>query len=202
MDLFHSPTSPFVRKVMLLALHAGRAGEVTLVHAMGTPLEPGSLPLAENPLGKVPALRLDDGRILYDSRVICRYLDDLWHAGAYPAGAALWDALVVEATADGMMEAAVLMRYETHIKPEGSRSSEWTESQWAKVARSLDALEQRWLPLLADGWGMAQMAVTCALGYLDFRHDARGWRDGRPGLAAFADTAAARPEVKATRPPG
>ncbi len=202
MELFHSPTSPFVRKVMLLALEAGRAGDLTLVKATGTPLAPGSLPVAENPLGKVPALRLDDGRILYDSRVICRWLDDLWQAGAYPAAPRLWDALVVEATADGIMEAAVLMRYETHIKPEGSRSPEWVEAQWAKVDRSLDALEARWLALLDDGFGMAAMAVACALGYLDFRHAARGWRDRRPGLAAFAARVGDRPAVAATLPPG
>lgn len=201
MELFHSPTSPYVRKVMMLALEAGRAGDLTLVHAMGTPLAPGSLPLAENPLGKVPALRRDDGVILYDSRVICRYLDDLWQAGAYPDGSALWDALVVEATADGIMDAAILMRYETHIKPEGSRSEDWVEAQWSKVDRALSALEERWLGLLDGGFGMAAIAVTAALGYLDFRHDARGWRAGRPGLAAFAARVAERTSVASTRPP-
>lgn len=202
MELFHSPTSPFVRKVMMLALEAGRAGDLTLVHSMGTPLEPGTLPVAENPLGKVPALRTDDGLILYDSRVICRYLDALWGTGVYPAAPDLWNVLVVEATADGLMEAGVLMRYETHIKPEGGRSPAWVEAQWAKVTRSLDALEARWLPLLDGPRSMAQTAVTAALGYLDFRHGARGWREGRSGLAAWAAAAMARPSAQATVPPG
>ncbi len=186
----------------MLALEAGRAGELTLVQSMGTPLAPGSLPVAENPLGKVPALRLDDGTILYDSRVICRYLDELWQTGHYPPAPALWEALVVEATADGMMDAAILMRYETHIKPEGSRSPEWVEAQWSKVARALDALESRWMSLLEGPFGMAQVAVTAALGYLDFRHDARGWREGHPLLAAWFATAAARPSALATAPNG
>lgn len=202
MELFHSPNSPFVRKVMMLALEAGRAGDLALVPAAGTPLEPGTLPVAENPLGKVPALRTDDGAILHDSRVICRYLDDLWSAGFYPAGQALWPALVLEATADGMMEAGVLMRYEMHVKPEGGRSPDWVEAQWAKVARSLDALEAQWLPVLHGRHGMAQVAVTAALGYLDFRHAVRGWRDGRPGLAAWAAVAMTRPAALATVPPG
>lgn len=202
MELFHSPTSPFVRKVVLLALEAGRVGELTLVPSMGTPLDPGTLPVAENPLGKVPALRTDAGDILYDSRVVCRFLDAQWGAGFYPPAPALWDVLVVEATADGIMDAAVLMRYETHIKPEGSRSADWVEAQWAKVARALDALEARWLPLLDGRFGMAQIAVTAALGYLDFRHAARDWRQGRPGLSAWAEAAAARPAAVATLPPG
>lgn len=202
MELFHSPTSPYVRKIVMLALECGRAGELTLVHSMGTPLEPGTLPVAENPLGKVPALRRDDGMILYDSRVICRYLDALWGAGAYPEGEALWEALVVEATADGILDAAILMRYETHVKPESGRSPEWVEAQWGKVTRALDALEERWLPLLGGDFAMAQIAVVAALGYLDFRHDVRGWREGRPGLAAWARAAMERPSAMATRPPG
>lgn len=202
MRLYHSPTSPFVRKVMVLLHEAGATDRVALVHAMGTPLEPGSLPVARNPLGKVPALERDDGPTLYDSRVICRYLDDLLGTGFYPVAPRLWDTLVLEATADGMTDAAVLMRYESHVRPEGTRSSEWIEAQWAKVDRSLQAVEERWISHLSGSPDMGQIALACALGYLDFRHDARGWRTGRPQLAAWFDRFAARPAMQATRPPG
>jgi glutathione S-transferase len=200
MRLYHSPTSPFVRKVMVLLHQAGATDRVALVPAMGTPLAPGSLPVDRNPLGKVPALEREDGPTLYDSRVICRYLDDLFGAGLYPAAPHLWDTLVLEATADGMTDAAVLMRYETHVRPEVARSPEWLAAQWAKVDRSLTALEERWISHLSGPLDMAQIAVGCALGYLDFRHDDRNWRSTRPKLHAWFDRFGALPSMEATRP--
>jgi glutathione S-transferase len=201
MRLFHSPTSPFVRKVMVLLHEAGGTDRVTLVPAMGTPLEPGTLPVDRNPLGKVPALERADGPTLYDSRVICRYLDDLLASGLYPAPPRLWDTLVLEATADGMTDAAVLMRCETHVRPAAARSPDWLEAQWAKVDRALDAVEGRWFSHLAGPLDIGQVAMGCALGYLDFRHDARDWRRSRPALAAWERDFAARPSMAATRPP-
>ena len=202
MKLYHSATSPYVRKVMILLLEAGRAGEVTLVPATGTPVDPGSMPVAQNPLGKLPALERDDGPALYDSRVICRYLDDRFGAGLYPAAPRLWDTLVLEATGDGMLDAALLMVYESRVRPEERQHSPWVEAQWGKIARALDALEGRWLSHLAGPLCIGQVAVACALGYLDFRHDLRQWREGRPGVAAFAARMAVRDSLKATMPPG
>jgi glutathione S-transferase len=202
MKLYHSANSPYARKVEILLIEAGRAGEVTLVPAHGTPVDPGSMPVAQNPLGKVPALERDDGPALYDSRVICRYLDDRFGAGLYPPAPRLWDTLVLEATADGILDAALLMVYESRVRPEERRHSPWVEAQWDKVARALDALEDRWLSHLAGPLCMGQVAVAAALGYLDLRHEARGWREGRPGLAAFAARMAARDSLKATLPPG
>ena len=202
MKLYHAATSPYVRKVMILLLEAGRAAEVILVPAFGTPVDPGSMPVAQNPLGKVPALERDDGPALYDSRVICRYLDDRFGSGLYPVGPRLWDTLVLEATGDGILDAALLMVYESRVRPEERQHSPWVEAQWAKVARALDALEERWLSHLAGPLCMGQVAVACALGYLDLRHDARGWREGRAGLAAFGARMAARDSMIATVPPG
>ncbi len=122
MKLFHAPASPFVRKVMVLLHLSGRASEVTLVPVSGHPLDPGNLPVDCNPLGKIPALLLDDGRTLYDSRVICRYLDTRLSAGLYPQDDRLWDTLTLEATGDGIADAAVLMRYETSVRPAEARS--------------------------------------------------------------------------------
>jgi glutathione S-transferase len=200
--LFHSPTSPFVRKVMVLLHEANATERVMLVPVMGTPLEPGSLPVNRNPLGKIPALERDDGPTLYDSRVICRYLDDMLGSGFYPAAPRLWDTLVLEATADGMTDAAVLMRYEMHVRPATARSPEWLEAQWVKVDRALTALEERWTSHLSGHLDMGQIAVGCALGYLDFRQAERDWRATRPGLSTWFDRFNARPSMQATLPKG
>lgn len=200
MRLYHSPTTPFGRKVMVLILETGLADRVKVVGVTGTPIAPGTLPVDRNPLGKIPALERDDGMVIYDSRVICRYLDDLTGAGLYPAKPKLWETLTLEATADGMLDAAVLMAYEARVRPEDKRFPDWLEAQWAKVARSLDAIEAGWMDHLAGPLDMAQIAVGCALGYLDFRHAARNWREGRPLLAAWEATFAARRAMQATRP--
>jgi len=199
--LYHSPASPFVRKVMVVLTETDQLADVTLVPAAGTPLDPGTMPLARNPLGKIPCLERDDGPSLYDSRVICRYLDQRAGGGLYPPAPRLWETLTLEATADGILDAAVLLRYELAVRPGPARSAEWAEAQWQKVARALDALEARWMPHLAGPLDIGQIAVACALGYLDFRHDGRHWRNGRPALAAWNETFAARPSMLATRPP-
>ena len=199
MRLFHSTTSPFVRKVMVTLHETGQAADVTLVPAMGTPVDPGSMPLGQNPLGKIPALERDDGPAIYDSRVICRFLDDRARANLYPSPRQ-WEVLTLEATADGIMDAAVLMVYETRVRPEENRFAPWVDGQWAKIGRALDALEQRWLSHLNGPLDMGQIAVGAGLGYLDFRHADRGWRSGRPGLAAWAAVFAERPSMVATRP--
>ncbi|MGL4319546.1 MAG: glutathione S-transferase [Paracoccaceae bacterium] len=205
MQLYYSPTSPYVRKVAVLIHEAGLSDRVERIAASGTPLAPGSLPLAENPLGKVPVLVTADGP-LYDSRVICRYLDDVAGAGAYPAGAALWPTLVLEATADGILDAALLVVYEARLRPEDLRFQPWIDAQWAKIARALDVIEANWMDHLnAPHKGCANMghiALGAALGYVDFRLGAREWRAGRPALAQWADAFMARPSMQATIPVG
>jgi glutathione S-transferase len=200
MRLYFSPTSPYVRKVVVLLHETGRLDAVELVKGSGTPIDPTGAPLEANPLGKVPALERPDGPAIYDSRVICQYLDAFAGAGLYPDGARRWDTLTVEATGDGILDAALLMVYEWRIRPEEVRYAPWVEGQWAKVERALDVLETRWMPHLEGPLDMGQIAVGCALGYLDFRHDARGWRTGRPHLAAWAARFAARPSMQATVP--
>lgn len=200
MRLYHAPASPFVRKVMALLHEAGATDRVTLVPASGNPLDPGTLPVDRNPLGKIPALERPDGPTLYDSRVITRYLDDLLGAGLHPAAPRLWDTLVIEATGDGIAEAAVLMRYETQDRPEATRSPDWTEAQWQKIARALTALEERWISHLSGPLDLGQIAVGAALGYLDFRHGGRDWRALHPGLASWYAAFAERPAMRATAP--
>jgi glutathione S-transferase len=200
MRLYHSPASPFVRKVMVLLIETGQAESVTIVPAHGHPLDPGTMPLAQNPLGKVPCLERDDGPSLYDSRVICQFFDHRAGGRLYPAPPRLWDTLTLEATGDGMLDAAVLMRYETHVRPEGARSDQWADAQWAKVARALDSIEVLWMSHLNGPVDMGQVAVGCALGYLDFRHGARNWRAGRDALADWYAAFSQRPSMVATAP--
>jgi len=199
MQLYDNPASPFCRKVQVLLHETGQTGDVETVYAVGHPLAPEKMPLAQNPLGKIPALVREDGPAIYDSRVICRFLDARAGAGLYPESH-LWDVLTLEATADGIMDAAVLMVYEVRARPEELRYQAWVDAQWDKVARGLDAIGARWMGHLAGRLDMGQIAIACALGYLDFRHDARGWRQGRNELAAWYEEFAKRPSMVATVP--
>ena len=199
MYLVSSPTSPFVRKVRVLLHETGLGDRVSETPVATTPFATAPDVAAANPLGKIPALLREDGPALHDSRVICRYLDAQAGAGLYPE-ARLWEVLTLESIADGMMEAGVLMVYEERLRPEAARHAPWVEAQWAKIARALDALEERWISHLAGPLDMAQIAVACALGYIDFRHDARGWRKGHPALAAWFDAFATRDSMQRTMP--
>ncbi len=202
MNLFHSPTSPYVRKVMVLIAETGLTG-ISITPASGTPIAPDAGVIERNPLGKIPALEREGGPTLYDSRVICQFLNAEAGAKLYPAAPRLWDTLTVEATADGILDAALLMVYETRIRPEENRFAPWVEGQWSKISRALDTLESRWIDHLNKGpLDMGQIATGCALGYLDFRLSARHWRMGHPLLAAWEAGFAARPSMQATLPPG
>ena len=200
MKLYDGAASPFCRKVKLLIAELERTELVEIIPALGNPVAPGSMPLAENPLGKIPCLIQDSMPALYDSRVICRYLNDLWDGGLYPTGPALWSTLTLEATADGMMEAAVLVIYEGRCREEGERSEAWVVAQKDKISRALQALEARWLSHLAGPVDMGVLGVAAALGYLDFRMPDWDWRGGHPGLATWYDAFAKRPAMLSTQP--
>ena len=202
MKLYHSSTSPYVRKVMVTLHETDQLEDVTLVPGSGTPLDASKAPIAQNPLGKVPALEREDAPALYDSRVICRFLDDRAGAGLYSSGERAWDVLTVEATADGILDAALLMVYDSRLRPEEMRMPEIVEGQWAKVFRALQVLDGRWLSHLHGPLDMGQIAVGCALGYLDLRHDSRNWRQAAPDLANWYARFAERPAMAATQPPG
>lgn len=201
MKLAYSPASPYVRKVMVLLHETGQLADVEVEEMHTTPTSPDANLLPKNPLGKIPALERAEGPTLYDSRVICAYLDDRAGGKLYGTGARHWDTRTLEATADGIMDAAVLMTYETRLRPEGARSQDWVEGQWGKIERSLSALNTRWMSHLRGPLDMGQIAVACALGYLEFRHGARNWRRGPDALAAWFDTFESRPSMVATRPP-
>ncbi len=201
MKLYYSPTSPYVRKVMVLLHETGQLADVELITVGGTPLTPAVELLAKNPLTKVPALERPDGPTLFDSRVICAYLDDRANGGLYPDRAARWDTLTLEALADGILDSALLMTYEARLRPKDKQMPEWDDGQWAKIERACAALSARWMSHLAGPLDMGQIAVGCALGYVDLRHDARGWRQGNDALAAWFKDFDSRDAMVVTRPP-
>lgn len=201
MKLYHSPTSPYVRKVMVLLHETGQLDDVELLTVATTPVSPAEPLVGKAPLTKVPALERPDGPTLFDSRVICAFLDSRAGAGLYPEGSRRWDVLTLEALADGILDAALLMTYESRLRPEEKRWDDWVDAQWDKIERACEALDQRWLAHLSGTLDMGQIAVGCALGYLDLRHDARGWRRQNDALATWYATFSERPSMVATRPP-
>ncbi|AHD02717.1 glutathione S-transferase [Leisingera methylohalidivorans] len=198
MKLTYSPTSPFARKVMVLLHETGQLDDIEIQDVTTTPLNPSSEVKASNPLAKIPALERNDGPALYDSRVICAYLDDRAGSKLYGGG---WDSKVLEATADGIMDAAVLMAYERRLRPEDKQWDGWIEAQRSKVLGGCAALNARWMSHLQGPLDIGQIAVACALGYVDYRHPDAGWRQGNEALAGWLAGFESRPSMQATKPP-
>lgn len=202
MKIYYSATSPFVRKCLVVAQELGLRSRLELLPASPHPINRSAAIVAHNPLGKAPTLVADDGTVLYDSRVICEYLDTAAGGGrVIPAsGPARWLALVEQSLGDGILDAAVLARYETALRPEPLRWNDWTAGQLDKVASGLDEIERA-----ARGFGarvdVGTIAIACALGYLDLRFDSLRWRDHRPAAADWYRAFAARESMTATAPP-
>lgn len=201
MKLFVSGASPFVRKVMVCADEIGLAAQIEVVEVAISPVAPNTELSAANPLGKIPTLVLDDGTALYDSRVITAYLDEVSGGRLLPtSGPARWQALKLEAMADGMTEAALLARYERALRPAELRWPDWDKGQVAKVERALDALEAT--DLDAGTVTVGAVATACAVGYLDFRFPELAWRTSHPKLSVFETAFSARPSMQRTMPKG
>jgi len=201
MKLYSSTTSPYVRKVRVLARETGLAARIEEIPTAVSPIARDAQVAGANPLGKLPALVLDDGTALYDSPVICEYLDGL-HAGRRlfpPTGPARWTALKLQAEGDGLLDAAVLTRYEMALRPEPLRWPEWIAGQKAKITGVLDVLE-RDAGSLAGDLTIGGITIACALGYLDFRFADDAWRTGRPRLAAWFAEVSTRESLRATMP--
>ncbi len=198
MKLRYSPTSPYVRKVLVTAIETGLESRIeripTNVWDAGTDIA------EDNPLGKIPALITDGGEILYDSPVICEYLDSL-HDGAnlFPsAGGARWMALRRQALADGILDAGVGRLLESR-RPEGERSATWIERCRGTVDRGLDFLEGEANDLL-DRITIGHIAIGCMLGWLDLRFSDEDWRPDRPALRDWNEDFSARLSMTSTVP--
>ncbi|NAW13572.1 glutathione S-transferase [Halomonas sp. D1-1] len=195
MQVFFSPASPYVRKVMVMAHETGQT--VEKLSSAASPVERDQTIVAHNPTGKVPTALLPDGSALYDSRAICRWLD-AQHAGPklYPEGD--WAVLRREALADGLLDAALLARYETVMRPADKLWPAWLQGQMDKIASSLVAMEQEVSQL--TGVDAGTLAIGCALAYLDFRFPDHPWRTDHPRLARWFDDLSERPSFVQTQP--
>jgi len=201
MKLRVNKASPFARKVRILARETGLTGRIEEIETTVSPVNANEDLARENPLVKIPALVTDSGETLYDSGVICEYLDTLHAASRFfpAAGPRRFAALRRHALTDGILEAAVLCRYETAVRPENLRWNDWIEGQKRKIFGGLTVLEGE-----VDTWSgdfdIGQIGVACALGYLDFRFADWNWRSGHPRLAAWYERVLRRPSVTATAP--
>ncbi|CAI2799776.1 Putative glutathione S-transferase [Pseudomonas [fluorescens] SBW25] len=203
MTLFHNPASPFVRKVRVLLIETGQQDRVALHGCMPTPVNPDAQLVQDNPVGKIPALRLADGTVLHDSRVILDYFDHQ-HVGnpLIPRdGSARWRRLTLASMADGIMDAAVLVRYESALRPVEKHWAPWLDEQRNKIRRTLAELEADAIAELTSHFDIAAISVACALGYLDFRHPDMQWRSDTPQLAAWYAEVSQRPSMLETQPP-
>lgn len=201
MKLYVSPTSPFGRKCAVIVHELGLPSKVRFQAANASPVSRNEDIARGNPLAKIPTLLLDDGSALFDSPVICEYLDSL--AGPsrfFPAsGPDRWRALKRQALADGLMDAAILLRYEQTLRPEPLRWVDWMSGQQAKVIGALDAMEAD-APAFGGGFDIGHVATACAVGYLDLRFGHLGWREGRAKLAAWFAGVSQRPSLIETFP--
>jgi len=201
MILRSTSASPFVRKVRIAIAVLGLADKIEVQE---TDLnDPADTIRAQNPLGKIPALVLDDGGTLYDSRVILDYLDHLAGGGKIipREPTARFEALRLQALCDGVLDASVLIVYEHRYRKEEQRLQGWIDRQAGKVKRALDAIEAA-PPTLTQMPDVGQIALACVLVYRDFRFG-DGWRKDYPRLLAWHDTFAAQvPAFAATKPTG
>lgn len=202
MKLWYSNTSPFVRKVLILAHERELFDKIELLNAAANVLDPDKGVITTNPTGKIPALVLEDETVLFDSRVICDYLDSI-HDGKRltpRSGKKRFEVMTLEALGDAIMDASVANRYETFLRPEEKRWDKWSEGQMFKVNNGLDRIEENWLKSLGRVPNMGSISVACALGYLDFRYPDLNWRKGRKGLARWFKRFEQRDSYIATRP--
>jgi len=200
MKLHWSPRSPFVRKVMIVIHEAGIEDRVTLVRTPVAMDKPNLDLVPDNPLIKLPTLVLEDGQPLYDSRVICAYLDALTGCGLLPADPqARLTAERRQALGDGFLDALLLFRQERN-KPEARQTPAWLDAFALKTRAVLSALEAEAPALQASRFDLGLIAIGCALSYMDYRFPDIAWRDGHPALAAWHARFAARPSVMRTQP--
>jgi glutathione S-transferase len=201
MKLFYANASPFARKCLVAAHELGLHKQIELLPASAHPVNRDQSIVAKNPLGKIPTLITDDDVVLYDSRVIVEYLNDLADGDLIPTrGPSRFRVLVEQSLGDGIADAAVLTRYENAVRPEAKRWDDWTAGQLDKVTCALADIETR-AHLHGDRVDVGTIAVACALGYLDFRFPTLLWRDKHPNTAAWFEWFGGRDSMVETRPP-
>lgn len=202
MTLYFNSASPFARKVMIMLHETGQLDRVALQPTVLTPVSPAAELNIDNPAGKLPALRLADGNVIHDSRVILDYLDHQ-HVGnpLIPReGSARWRRLTLASLADALLDAALLIRYETALRPKEQHWALWLDNQQEKIQRTLSYFEQDAITELSASFDVASISVAAALGYLDFRQPDLAWRNSYPRLANWYFEISNRPSMLDTQP--
>lgn len=201
MKLYFSPGSPYARKVRVVAMETRLDKKMDMVNVALSPVAPNADVDKHNPIGKIPVLSVK-GMDLFDSPVICEYLDSQHKGRKLLArkGRERWVALRLQAMADGLLDAAILSRYEAALRPEDKRWADWTKGQMKKIEGALGQLEAE-TKSLKGRLTLGTVSVACALGYLDFRFAAMDWRSKHPKLAKWFNQVSKTPSLKATVPP-
>ena len=202
MKLTFSPASPFARKVRIAAIELGLIDKIEFVPTTVVPGQPNDEYSKIHPLKKLPVLILDNGDVILDSCVIVEYLDELAGGGKLiPAsGAARWKVKSDHSLLQGMLDSMLLCRYENMVRPEGSRWKAWSDDHWNRAWRGMARFEQQ-ADMLSRPLDISQIALTCVLGYADFRFADCGWRKSYPRLDTFHQKMLERPSVKLSLPP-
>lgn len=197
MKLYTSPTSPYGRKAHILILELELQDEIEIANKV--PMENPEDLQASNPIGKVPCLVFDDGQSLYDSPVICEYIDAQNRQKFVPAkGDARWDCLRRQGLGDGILDACFSRTME-RLRPQDQRSELWLGRWRDAISRGVDVLSSD-LSNTGDRFDLGDVTAACALGYLDLRHGDLEWRNGRDELATWFETVSKRASVAATKP--
>jgi len=202
MKLSFSPASPFARKVRIAAIELGLIDQIEFVPATVLPGQPNEEYSRITPLKKLPVLLLDDGNVILDSYVIVEYLDELAGGGKLipQSGSARWTVKSDHSMLQGMLDSMLLCRYENAVRPEPQRWQGWADDHWNRAWSGMARFEQQ-ADMLARPLDISQIALTCVLGYADFRFADCGWRKAYPKLDAFHETMLSRPSVKVSLPP-
>ena len=181
MKLFFSPTSPYVKKVLICADELGLSDKIELLPAKASPVLRDQSIVAKNPLGKVPTLLTDEGVALFDSRVFCEYLNDIADADLFPKDKrAKWNAIAMQALGDGLLDAALLARYESFLRPQEFLWKDWETGQIDKVKSCLADFENN--TSKDSVFHIGHITLACGLAYLDLRFDYLDWRASHPKL--------------------
>lgn len=198
MKLYWSPNSPYARKVVVVAKELRIDDRVKLVETSVMPTKENPELSVLNPVTRIPTLQLNTGEVLFDSSLICEYLDEFSDGGLLPMlGPARRQVLKLELIGLDVMDRAVVCRQET-LRPESYRWSGWVDAQFDRIGKVLDVLDAN-PPALDPDFGT--ITVGCALEYLDFRFSDRPWRSQRPHLAAWHKQFVLRPSIASTKHP-
>ena len=202
MKLTFSPASPFARKVRIAAIELGLMDKIEFVPATVVPGQANDEYSRITPLKKLPALILDNGNVVLDSYVIVEYLDELAGGGKLiPAsGTNRWKVKSDHSLLQGMLDSMLLCRYEKMVRPQGLQWQAWSDDHWNRAWSGMARFDTQ-VEVLSRPLDIVQIALTCVLGYADFRFADCGWRKAYPNLDAFHERMLSRPSVKISVPP-